>query len=264
MVLLPQTPVAPIRSNRGRNERRQGIAVRTASEILSAVLAADQDPDTLLNRLCQDCADSLPITGVGMAFITDSGHQGVLAATDGPAAVMEELQFALGEGPCLDASLARRPVLQPDLARTAATRWPGFVPEALNAGIAAIFAFPLHAGAIRIGILDLYRDTPGSPDSAMLAEALAYADAALLVLLHFQSQMPAAGELHPQLVDSIENRAEIHQATGVVSVSAGISLADALLLLRAHAYGAQRPILEVAREVIAGTLRIRSPKNDHD
>jgi len=238
--------------------------VRTGSEILSALLAADDEPDSLVQRLCRDCANTLPIAGVGVALMNDSGHQGVIAATDGPARVMEELQFALGEGPCLDASRARSPVLQPDLVKTAAARWPGFGPEALEAGIAAIFAFPLHVGAIRIGILDLYRDTPGSLGPTVLAEALVYADAALLVLLHLQGQVAPGGGLHPQLADPIERRAEVHQATGVASVSAAVSLADALLLLRAHAYAAQRPVLEIAREVIAGTLRIESPRHDHE
>jgi hypothetical protein len=238
--------------------------VSTAGDILRGLLVADQDRDTLLKHLCDDCAEALPITGVGLAFMNDAGHQGVIAATDGPARVMEELQFALGEGPCVDASLARRPVLQPDLARTAVARWPGFGPEALNAGIAAIFAFPLHVGAIRIGILDLYRDTPGSLDGAALAEALSYADAAVLVLLDIQSRMPPEGGLHPQLAEPLENRAAVHQATGVISVVDAVSLADALLLLRAHAYAAQRPILQVARDVVAGTLRISAPRNDHE
>ena len=98
----------------------------------------------------------------------------------------------------------------------------------------------------------------------MLAEALAYADAAVLILLHLQSQMPPEGDLHPQLADPLENRAEVHQATGVISVVAAVSLADALLLLRAHAYATQRPVLQVARDVIAGTLRIHAPRNDHE
>ena len=109
--------------------------MRTVGEILSSVIVADRDRDTLLKHLCLDCAVALPITGVGLALMNDAGHQGVIAATDGPARVMEELQFTLGEGPCLDASLAHRPVLQPDLASTAAALWPGFGPEALKAGM---------------------------------------------------------------------------------------------------------------------------------
>jgi GAF domain-containing protein len=237
--------------------------VRTAREILTAVLA-DDDPGTLVQRLCQDCADTLPITGVGMALMNDSGHQGVIAATDGAARVMEELQFTLGEGPCIDASRARSPVLQPDLAATALGRWPAFMPQAIDAGLAAIFAFPLHVGAIRLGILDLYRDTPGNLDESVLAQALAYADAAVWVLMHLQAQMPAEGGLHPLLADPVENRSEVHQATGVASVTASVSLGDALMLLRARAYAEQRSILDVAREVVAGTQRIDGPRDDHE
>lgn len=238
--------------------------MKTSHEILTVLLAADEDPGTLVQRLCQSCTDTLPITGVGMALMNDSGHQGVIAATDGAARVMEDLQFALGEGPCIDASRARRPVLQPDLAKSAVARWPAFGPEALTAGIAAIFAFPLHVGAIRVGILDLYSESPGSLDEPVLAGALAYADAAVWVLMHLQAQMSVAGGLHPQLADPVENRSEVHQATGVASVTAAVSLADALLLLRAHAYAEQRSILEVAREVIAGTLCIDTPRDDHE
>ena len=53
------------------------------------------------------------------------------------------------------------PVLQADLARTAATLWPAFSSRALEAGIAAVFAFPLQIGAVRMGVLDLYRDDAG-------------------------------------------------------------------------------------------------------
>jgi hypothetical protein len=238
--------------------------VRTAHQILTSLLASDEVPGTLVQRLCQDCADTLPITGVGMALMNDAGHQGVIAATDGVARVMEDLQFALGEGPCVDASRARRPVLQPDLATSALGRWPGFGPQALEAGIAAIFAFPLHVGAIRVGILDLYRDAPGSLDETVLAEALAYADAAVWVLTHLQAQVPAGGGLHPQLADPVENRSEVHQATGVVSVTASVSLADALMLLRGRSYAEQRSILDVAREVVTGTVRIEGARHDDE
>lgn len=240
------------------------IGVRTASQILSSVMANDAGPQTLPERLCRDCAHALPINGVGLALMNDAGHQGVIAATDGAARLMEDLQFTLGEGPCLDASRARRPVMQPDLARTASTRWPGYGPAMLDAGIAAIFAFPLQVGAIRLGILDLYRETPGDLDAAQLGDALAYADAAVVVLLHLQGKMTPGQGLHPQLSDSLESRAEIHQATGVISVQAAVSLTEALLLLRAHAYAAERPILRIARDVLAGTLRFHFKQDDHE
>ena len=236
----------------------------TTAQILSAITAEHRRGDSLPDLLCRDCAAALPVNGVGLALMNDAGHQGVIAATNGPAEVMEDLQFELGEGPCLDASQQRRPVLQPDLASSASTRWPGYGPAVLDAGIAAIFAFPLQVGAIRLGILDLYRETPGNLEPDHLADALAYADAAVVILLHLQGQMQPGQGLHPQLGDPLQNRSEVHQATGLISVQAAVGLAEALLLLRAHAYAADRPILQIAREVLAGTLRFHLEERDHE
>ena len=237
--------------------------MRTSEEILSSLINNDQDQRTLPERLCEDCQNALPVDGVGMALMTDAGHQGVIAATDGPATLMEDLQFTLGEGPCMDASVKRRPVLQPDLARTATALWPSFGPAVLDAGIAAIFALPLQIGAIRLGILDLYRTTPGNLDAEQLADALAYADAAVAVLLHLQGTTTSGQGLHAQIGHPLESRAEIHQATGVISVQAVVGVTEALVLLRAHAYAVDRPILTIAREILAGTLRFPFREDHH-
>ena len=151
--------------------------------------------------------------------------------------------------------------MQPYLERTAPQRWPGFAAGALDAGIRAIFALPLQVGGIPVGVLDLYRDTDGTLDDAELAEALAFADAATTVLLHLNADS-GPDRIHPGLVAMVENRAEVHQATGMVSVQAGLALAPSLVLLRAHSYAAERPILDVAREVVGRTLRF-DPEDDH-
>ena len=222
-------------------------------EILSQVAADHPEPDELCQRLVQACVDALPVTGVGMVLMTDHGPAGVVAVTDGPAATMEELQFTLGEGPCVECSRTGRPVLQPDLAASGPSRWPGFSAGALEAGIRAIFALPLRVGGIRLGVLDLYRDEPGDIDEKGLEEALHFADAATALLLHLQSLAPAGTDV--LAVPVLEDRAEVHQATGVVSVQADVPLPHALALLRARAYAAERPVLDLARAVLDGELR---------
>lgn len=238
--------------------------MRTASDIISSLMTEDQGSGSLPEDLCRRCGEELPVDGVGLALMNDAGHQGVIAATDGSARLLEDLQFTLGEGPCFDASRNRTPVLQPDLAKTASTRWPAFGPAVLEAGIAAIFSFPLQIGAIRLGIMDLYRTTPGSLDAEQLGDALAHADAAVLILLHLQTITAPGKGLHPELRDPVQNRAEVHQATGVISVQAQVGLTEALLLLRAHAYTTSRPILTIAREVLVGTLRFHLKEDDHE
>jgi GAF domain len=123
-----------------------------------------------------------------MSLATDAGPAGTVAAPDGPAAAMEELQFTVGEGPCVDSSRTGRPVLAPDLAHTGSGRWPGFSAGALDAGIRAVFALPLQVGAGRVGVLDLYRDRAGALSPEELADALTFADAATTILLHLQGQ----------------------------------------------------------------------------
>jgi GAF domain-containing protein len=95
-------------------------------------------------------------------------------ATDARARQLEELQFALDEGPCVEASRSDHPVLHPELTASGVGAL-----AALDAGVHAVFAFPLRVGAVRIGVLDLYRDTPGNLTAVELADAVAFADAAM-------------------------------------------------------------------------------------
>ena len=232
------------------------MASARVTEILSAVLGGSAGGIDLPAGLIQMCARVVRVSGVGLALMTDEGPAGTVAATDGTALQLEELQFSLGEGPCVDASRTGRPVLQPDLARTAQTRWPAFAAGAEAAGLVAVFAFPLRVGGIRLGVLDLYRTTAGVLTDRELADALSFADAATTLLLHLQAR--AAGWDPPR--DSLivlDDRAEVHQATGVVSVQSAVSLQEALLMLRARAYAEQRPIGEVAVDVLKGVADFR-------
>jgi hypothetical protein len=218
------------------------------AEILSAI--AESGEDALPARLCAECLSALSVSGVGVALMTDDGPSGVvLAATDGRARQLEELQFALGEGPCVEASGSGRPVLQPDLTAAGATRWPRFGATALDAGVHAIFAFPLRVGAIRVGVLDLYRDTPGPLTALDLADALAFADAATVVVLHLQDH-DEHGDVNAALSGPIDNQAVVHQATGMITIQLGISLTEALLRLRAHAYATGQTVSDVAADVV--------------
>ena len=48
---------------------------------------------------------------------------------------------------------------------------------------------------------------------------------------------------------------QVHQATGMVTVQAGASIADALAILRAHAFSTETTLAQVAREVVERRLR---------
>lgn len=229
--------------------------VRTTKQILVAI-STGSSSGSLPERLCVDCSGELRLTGAGMALMNDAGHQAVVGASGSIAAYLEDLQFELGEGPTVDASRNANPGLHPDLTASATSPWVEFGPAAREAGVRAAFAFPLQVGAVRLGCLAMYRPAPGALGREEMTTALAYADAAVVVLLHLQAQATAGRVLAPELGEPLERRAEVHQATGFVSIQTSVGVTEALLLLRAHAFASGRPLLHVARDVLAGRLRL--------
>jgi hypothetical protein len=77
----------------------------------------------LLRRVCQAALWTLAGSGAGVAVMTGDGVRGVGAASDPAAERVEELQFTLGEGPCIDAYTLRCRVLVPDLTDGAMTQF---------------------------------------------------------------------------------------------------------------------------------------------
>jgi hypothetical protein len=101
-------------------------------------------------------------SGVGLSVMAADGLRGITAASDPASERIEELQFLLGEGPCIDAFATRRPVLVLSLADGATHRWPVYAPAAYADGVRPVFAFPLQVGAALLGVLDVFRARPGS------------------------------------------------------------------------------------------------------
>jgi GAF domain len=110
--------------------------------------------------LCEVCAEVTGMSGAGIMLMSGDVPRGSVCTTNKGSDVIEQLQYDLGEGPCVDAYHQDRPVLEPDLAEPATPRWPAFAGRAVEAGVRAIFGFPLEVGAVRLGALNLYCDRP--------------------------------------------------------------------------------------------------------
>jgi hypothetical protein len=228
---------------------------------LRALVAAEPPPAGVeradvggwLHSLCAVAVFEVPATGAAVTLETEDGMR-ALAATSGPAyGALEEMQSTLGEGPSVQAFATRRPALGPDLSDRSVLGWPQFSLAAHEAGVAAAFAFPLQVGAARLGTFTLYGDTSGSLPEESLSVALSFADLALEALLDGQA-LAAHGAT--TLDRALEGGVVVYQAQGMLMVDLGTSLADALARLKAHAYSTDRSLSEVARDVVAGHLRL--------
>jgi hypothetical protein len=207
-------------------------------------------------RICELCVEALDMNGGGISLVTGTDNRGMVCSTDDVAAQIEDLQFGLGEGPCVDAVTSGAPVLIGDLQEADGVligRWPAFLDGATAMGIRSVFAFPLQIGAIKVGALDLYRTRPGDLLDGELTAALLAADAAALALLRLDTAADALFADDPDERSSF--RMVVHQATGMVSVQAAVPIHQALLLLRARAFSSERPLEDVATDVVQRRLR---------
>jgi hypothetical protein len=211
--------------------------------------------------VCAAAVEALPVSGAWVIAQGIPGASHVMCVTDEVGEQLAELQMTLGEGPCLDVVTSGSPVLVSDLDDgNAARRWPGFSPQACGASAAAIFAFPLQIGAIRAGALGLYRDKPGPLNSRQFSDALILADTAVVVLLESQHPNGTAATSgtgpNGQPPNLARHRAEIDQATGMVSEQLDVAIGEAFVRLRAYAYAQDRRLSEVARDIVARRLRL--------
>ncbi|MEY9857837.1 hypothetical protein ABH935_003450 [Catenulispora sp. GAS73] len=214
----------------------------------------------LSTTACAAASTALGVDGLCAAMGTGAGGTVLAFGAQAISAALEDLQFTLGEGPSLEAVATGTPVLVADVA-AAAYRWPAFAGPALDLGVNAVFAFPLRIGAIDLGTLTAHRATAGPLRPGQVTDALALADAVTLTVLHRQfpagtdpgvgpDDHPGSGWAAPATY-----RAEVHQATGMVSVQLGVGLAEALARLRAFAFGRDLLLADVAADVVARRLR---------
>jgi GAF domain len=225
-------------------ERHAGLVARIAELDRATAL-----PD----RICRAAVDVLGVSGAALILMSGEETGAVVAASDHVVESVEDLQFVLGEGPCLRAYRTGAPVLVPYVTHDAGARWPMFDQQAAGAGAAAVFAFPLQIGAVNLGALYLYRDREGMLSKEQMTDAFVVAEIASWVLLDIQAGANN-GELDGRLEKPWGHRAVVHQATGVVSAQLRIPLIEALVRLRATAFASERSIYDIGADIVAGRV----------
>lgn len=217
------------------------------------LLIGSRDTELCASRLCEVCAQVSGMSGAGIMLMSGDAPRGSLCTTNKVSELIEQLQYVLGEGPCVDAYHQDRPVLEPDLADPQLSRWPAFAGQAVEAGARAVFGFPLQVGSVRLGALNLYRDQPGPLTDEQHADALVLADLVAQSVLVLQASAQP-GALAAELEAGADFQYTVHQASGMVSVQLGGSIGQALIRMRAYAFSNGVPLNEVAESVITRSL----------
>lgn len=203
-----------------------------------------------LERLCRAAVENLDLLGASVHLLAD-GSAGVFVAADGTPARLGDIEFDAGDGPGATAVALNRPVLVSNLAGPFGDEWPGYRHGALELGVASVFVFPLHLGAVAFGTLELLSGRVGALSREHARLARRFAAIGVEILLD-GDLTDSAGELSGGLERAFANRADIAQAQGMVMVDLGVTLGEAIARMRAHAFASEMALSELARKVIDG------------
>jgi GAF domain-containing protein len=226
-----------------------------------ARLSSAGDPAGTTDRLCTVSAELTETSGAGILLMSGDQPHSSICTTDDVSAMIEELQYTLGDGPCVDAFRSGSPVLEPDLASPSLVRWPGFTRPAVVGGVRAVFGFPMSVASVRIGALNLYRDRPGPLTGEQHAFASMLAAVAGRAVIAMQAGVEPGG-ISAELEVGTHFRLVVHQATGMVAEQLMVSVTEALVRLRAYAFSQDRTITDVANDVVAQRIPFGPRRRD--
>jgi GAF domain-containing protein len=200
-----------------------------------------------------DSADALfGVGGTTMMVVDRDQVLRNLAASKGLAALLEELQDAHGEGPCVDAFDDKRPVWTDDLGRE--ERWPRFAPAAARAGLLAVLASPIPYSHQAVGVVAVFAAEPHAWTEGEREAIVAFTDLVAMLILNAM-EAEARGRLACELQGALDSRVVIEQAKGVLVGRQGISPRQAFERLRGLARDQRQPLTEVAGLVVAAAQR---------
>ena len=222
-----------------------------ADQFLAALMVGSEDESPSLTTVCRSATKLLRMSGAAVVLMGDDTFPSVASAY-GVSVTVQDLELTLGEGPAIDAYAAGKPVLV-DHVGSVGSRWPQFGRAAAEAGIDSVYALPLQLGAIKLGVLVLYREQPGVLEGEDLSAALLVAN--LVTNQVIDMQAGAVSESLAWALEVDDYRAVVHQATGMISVQLDCAIGEALVRLRGCAFASDRPLEEVAADVVTGEMR---------
>jgi len=230
---------------------RETTLAKTLVE-LADTLVADFDVVELLTVLTDGCIDVLDVGAAGLMLVAPDGDLRVMASSSETMRVLELFELQSREGPCLDCYRTGQPVLNQDLA-TAADRWPRFAPEAHAAGFRTVHALPMRLRGTVLGALNLFHIHPGDMRHADIDAAQAMADVATIAILQHRATHEAQ-ILNEQLNQALNSRIVIEQAKGMLAERLDVGMEQAFTRLRHHARNHNLRLVDVAHNIIDGTL----------
>jgi transcriptional regulator with GAF, ATPase, and Fis domain len=228
-----------------------------AAEALSAeiggVLASMEELSDYLERVVH--AIRLHVDGCDEVGVTVLGgnRPHTAAYTTVRTLEIDAVQYAIDQGPCLDAARHRRENRVADV-MVQDDRWPEFGRHVEADGVRSLLAAPLVSGEQCVGALNCYGWAAGAFDgfdASLVRVAAARAADAVVAVTALDGMVRLAG----QLEQAMASRAVIEQAKGIIMAMRGIPEHEAFDVLRKTSQNRNLKLRTLAQQVVTGVVR---------
>jgi GAF domain-containing protein len=217
-------------------------------ELVGLLPGAETFEDTLRRITGLACRTVPGCEHASVSVVT--GHARTVARTDDVALRTDELQYATGRGPCLDAARKNAVVDAPCLAEE--RRWGGFPARAVASGVLGVLALPLAVHGEAIGALNLYARTEHAFTPEAHDVGVAFAAQAAVALANARV-LDTSRRLVAQIEEAMVSRSVIEQAKGILMVERHCDDTAAFDLLRTASQRENVKLREVARRLVHST-----------
>jgi GAF domain-containing protein len=232
-------------------QRRPEDEIGEGLALLARVLLPDRQLPEVLSDVVQLALSTIPgCDGASLSLLSPDGTVRTPAATDDQTLGLDDLQYRLGEGPCLQAIASGEIVRVDDF--SAESRFPSFGPLAAARETGSCLSVPLEAGGSRLGGLNLYGRSTGSYGPSAESVASAFGGPVAVTVANALAYSKNV-RLAAQLEEALKSRAEIEQAKGILMAQSNLSADEAFNALKRASQRENIKLREIAHRIVAAT-----------
>ena len=219
----------------------------TTFRALAEVVYSGESYDSVYDAVCRSAVEFVDGCDHASLMLRRNGKIHTVGASDEVARGIDELEAALGEGPCLDAIDESEPDQHICADLTSGSKWPTLAAAILeNTQIKGMAGFRIRQDGQKVGALNVFSDTAGALSGASLDQAI--------MLTAFASVTLAAldrGEEATTLRRGLESNREIGKAIGLLMAMHDIDDDQAFQMLSKVSQEMNVKLAQVASQVIA-------------
>ena len=262
----PQQPDQPIPESTEDRPWPESVEAADDQDLMDSLTAlaglstARLGLEDLLTEVATFAVQAIPgADGAGLTLI-ESDRADTIVKSDPFVKAVDDIQYGLGEGPCISAATTGKAVRSGSLGGD--PRWPRFGPRVSRLGVHSVLSLPLRTPDGMLGAMNVYAHPKDAFDDRAEHIGLLFAVPAAIAVQNAQI-LAQAQRLTAHLRAALTNRAVIDQAIGIIISRTGTNADGAFARLRTLSQAEHLKLSVVATRIVQEAARRARARHEH-